>query len=311
MKKYLLIIVIFLTHCSLSAQSLMTVEQVYNYDIGDLFIRKGNNYFSPPVYTTTIINNKYYNTLSDTLFYEADIFSYTPAACAGCVPDYDTLFNSTFYFTNLPDTLGAGLGVELQYLDPFLSCIDTTGYTGIWLDSVYYDTTFCNRQMIKTWHMDNGPYFIDTCYTYFEPFYGYDIYGEGIGVKTHYYNTCSQGFPICQEQIDLLFYIKGSDSCGFRPFIPLPSALAEIKNEYFFQISPNPFSTQAQIDFAVEQTNVVIVVTTLLGEDLQRFIFSGRHFTLDKKGFTDGIYNLSVTSDKGKFTKKLLFHGEL
>ena len=282
----------------------MTVGQIYNYSIGDIFIRTGGGIFAPPTITTTTMTNKYFSSLLDTVFYISNSTSYTSQACSLCVATYDTSYNDTTYYTNLNDTVGAGLGTKLHEWYP--GCIDTAGYTGIWVDSVYYDTTFCNK--LTTWisRMDNGPQLTDSCYSYFEPYFGYDVYGEGIGWRSHYYNTCSQGFPYCEETGHLLFYKKGNDSCGLRPIIPIPTSVAEFEFENSFKIFPNPFSLQTQIAFFEEQNNSEIRITNFLGEELRRFNFSGRQLTLESNELTNGIYFLTVSNSNGKFTTKII-----
>jgi len=308
MKRFILFSLLLFSISKAFPQSMMTVEQVYDYDPGDIFIGKEGGFYFPPIYTTTNITAKSYSVLLDTIFYTADKFQYTPQGCPNCVPVYDTILNYQFYVTQLTDTVGANLGTELQYIAP--GCVDTAGYTGIWLDSIYFDTSFCAKLITKTWRMDNGPYLIDTCYDYFEPFYGWDEYGEGIGLKEHYYNFCADGSFYCQELYQLLFYKKGIDSCGLRPFIPLPSAINETDAENSISIFPNPFSTQTQLNFPVEQINSVITITDTMGKKIKSFSFSGRTLTLHRDNLSSGIYYVSVLNDKGTFSKKIIIQLE-
>jgi len=154
--------------------------------------------------------------------------------------------------------------------------------------------------------MDNGPFLIDTCYNYFEPFYGYDDYGEGIGSRRHYYNTCSVGNFYCEETEQLLFYRKGIDSCGLRPTIPLPSGFMEFDVDNYIKIYPNPFAIQTQIDFPEEQINSVILITNIMGEEVKRSIFSGRTYKLESEKLINGVYYFSILNKKIKLTKKLI-----
>ncbi len=304
MKKYLLLFLLLFAKAEVQAQSLMTVGQIYDYDIGDIFIRTGGGIYSPPTYTTITITDKYFSATFDTVFYISNSTAYTPPGCASCVATYDTTYNDTISYTNLNDTVGSGLGSKIHYW--YINCIDTAGYTGIWVDTVYYDTSFCAKLTTKISRMDNGPFLTDSCYWYFEPYWGYDEYGEGVGIRSHYYNICSQGAFFCEEVGGLLFYKKGIDSCGFRPMIPLPNSVMEYASSKLFKINPNPLAYQTQITFSEEQINSLLTVSNILGEKLQEFSFSGKLLVLDCGKFSNGLYFLSVSNSRGKFTLKII-----
>ena len=85
----------------------MTVGQIYNYDIGDVYIRTVGGIYTPPTITTTTITNKYFSTFLDSVFYISNTTAYTSPACSTCVANYDTSYNDTSYVTNLNDTVGA------------------------------------------------------------------------------------------------------------------------------------------------------------------------------------------------------------
>lgn len=304
MKKYLLLFLLLFTKAEIKSQSLMTVGQIYNYDIGDIFIRTVGGYYAPPTITTVTITNKYFSLLFDSVFYISNSTSYTSPACSLCVAIYDTTYNDTSYYTNLNDTVGAGLGAKLHEWYP--GCIDTAGYTGMWVDSVFYDTSFCSKLTTRIYRMDNGPQLNDSCYSYFEAFLGYDEYGEGVGQRRHYYNTCSQGFPYCEEGGHLMFYKKGNDSCGFRPMIPIPSSIAEYDAAKAFKIFPNPFAFQTKLTFDKEQKNSYITITTILGEKMQTFNFNGKELTIGSEQLRNGIYFVKVFDGEKSYCKKLI-----
>src|SRR6185436_5808338 len=103
------------------SQSLMTVREVYDYNIGDIFIgRWGSGVQYPPVISKTIITGKYYSSQLDTVFYVSDSYSFQ-------WPNLnDTVYNNLVYYTHLDDTVGTGLGAKIHYWNP--NCIDTVGY---------------------------------------------------------------------------------------------------------------------------------------------------------------------------------------
>ena len=303
MKKHLLFILLFIGHYEIKSQSLMTVEQIFDFNIGDIFIKVSGGFSTPPSYKTMIVTNKTFSTLQDTVSYQFDVYKYTQPACSLCPAIYDTsMYDTTL--TNLTDTMGTGLGAKIHYWAPW--CIDTAGYTGIWLDSVFYDTSFCSKLITRINSISNGPQLNDSCYEYFEPYYQEDEYGEGIGVRYHHYDECSQGFPNCSIMEHLVFYKKGNDSCGYRPFIPSPNSVEEYGAGKAFTISPNPFSSQAQITFSKEQNNTAIKISNTLGQELQSYNFSGKLLTLERRDLSNGIYILSISNSKEKFAAKLI-----
>jgi hypothetical protein len=279
----------------------MTVAEIYDFNPGDVFITKAGGYIAPPTYEKKIITNRYYSATSDTVFYNYVSYSYTPPGCPTCNAIYDTVFGATISYTHLTDTIGAGLGVKIHSLNG--NCIDTTGYTGVWVDTVYYNPNFCNRQSVVIMRMENGPFLIDSCYSYFEPFYGYEEYGKGIGQKSQYYNTCAGGNFNCEQGVFLLYYNKGTDSCGTAPIM---SYINELKNSSSFKIFPNPFSTETSISFFEEQINSAITVTNIIGEEILKLNFSGRQLTLEKGPMKAGMYFVRVNNRKNVYSSKLI-----
>jgi len=287
------------------SQSLMTVGEIYDYNIGDIFISRGGGYIAPPIFAKVIITNRYFNAGFDTIYYSYDLYRYSPPACSACVAMYDTTYGISIAYTNLNDTVGAHLGSPPHYIS--MNCVDTTGYTGIWVDTIYYDSAFCNVLSTKIERMDNMQYdSVNSCYYYFEPLWGYDEYGKGLGLKSHYYNTCSMGGWGCEEGLFLLYYKKGTDSCGTAPIIPLPTNVNESKFATSFKISPNPFSSKTVLTFFDEQKNSVITITNFLGEEVRKINFSGRQLTLEKESLKNGMYFVQVDDRKNIFTLKLI-----
>lgn len=304
MKQFLLLVILCLFVTESKSQSLMTVGQVYDYSVGDLFIRNEGGTMGPPTYTTTIITDKNYSSFLDTLFYQYDLYRYTPPSCQLCEANYDTLLANTMFYTNLNDVVGDDLGTEPNYL--YEECIDTTGFTGTWLDDVYYDASFCNRLTTRIELMDNGPTLVDSCYMYFEPYHGHYVYGEGIGLKSYHYYSCLDISPSCIETGQLLFYMKGVDSCGVRPFIPTISSVKEFDLPIEIQISPNPFTSQTIITFSKVQNNSLIELYNPLGKRVRSFSYSDTQLILDGSELEKGLYILSISSERGRKTSKIL-----
>jgi hypothetical protein len=215
------------------------------------------------------------------------------------------------YYTNLNDTIGAGLGTKPNNL----SCIDTNGYTGVWLDSVFYDSSFCNILTIIIRNMDNGPYLLDSCFSYFEPHYGYSIYSKGLGRRTFYYNTCSEGFPNCEVGNNLFYFKKGIDSCGSSSSIlnnPVYVSIDNYNNEDKFSIYPNPAQTQIRIEFNITETNSnSIEIKNVFGQlvstiENKAFVVGQNKIDIDISGFSKGLYFVQLKNDNKTIRRKLI-----
>jgi len=281
----------------------MTVKEIYDYNIGDVYITRDVQSGGPPLFERIIITDKYFSITLDTVFYMYDAYTYMPPICQQCTATYDTTFSKILYYTHLNDTLGADIGSKIHYWS--WDCIDTAGYTGVWVDTVYNDSTFCNKYSVVISRMDNG-FIVDSCYKYFEGFFGYDKYGRGIGQTEHYYNTSSIAQSGGEKRRTLLFYKKGADSCGTAPIIPLPTGMNELKFSNSFKISPNPFSIETQFSFSEIQTNSVITITNILGEEMVKLNFSGQQLTLERGKLKSGIYFVQLNNKKNIYSAKLI-----
>jgi hypothetical protein len=152
--------------------------------------------------------------------------------------------------------------------------------------------------------MTNGPQLVDSCYTYFEPYYGHDTYGKGLGWISHYYNTCSNGFPGCQSGKELVYYKKGTDSCGTYQSILVTGINNITYTPEQLNIYPNPTSG----------------IFTITGKTLRKIIanlydINGRHLlsintnsasNIDASGLDNGVYTLAIKTGAGIVYKKLI-----
>lgn len=250
-KKIVFVLIISFLTIVVKSQSLMTIGEIYDYDIGDIFHRS-TGFPGPPTLTKTTITNKYFSAALDTVFYEYGLYIFTSPACPPpCTWSSGATSGNVMFYTNLNDTVGNDLGTELTYFPS--GCIDTTGYTGTWLDSIYYDSSFCNRLTTYIQIMDNGPMYnpTDSCFSFFEGHWGYYIFGKGLGMRANYYNSCAEGFPNCETGSSLFYYQKGTESCGTpSPILVNPIFVSVHENNFSekqIQISPNPANDKITI----------------------------------------------------------------
>ncbi len=294
MRKIYLIAILFVFKFGMT-QSLLTVGEIYNYNIGDVFITQMGGISNPPMYIKQAITNKYYSPSLDTIFYTWNGYSYTSPGCPSCSPTYSAIAGATMSVSNLDYTVGLGLGSKIHYLSN--NCIDTAGYTGTWVDTIF--TSNCNISSIKISNMGNGPQLLDSCYSYFEPYYGYDIYGKGIGQVSHYYNTCSNGFTNCEISRTLIYFKKGMITCGSEPVI---ESIDELKLMESLAIFPNP--TNSLLTLQTEEEFESIAIYNTIGETCSYKPLGSK--SIEISDLPDGIYYLKVKTTKGLVRKKFV-----
>ena len=78
----------------------------------------------------------------------------------------------------------------------------------------------------------------------------------------------------------------------------------EYQNQLGFTIAPNPFNSEATINFDKEQKNTLITIVDVVGNKVRSQYFSGKQFTIEKGEMTKGIYFVQVTDEKKSITNK-------
>lgn len=65
-----------------------------------------------------------------------------------------------------------------------------------------------------------------------------------------------------------------------------------------FSISPNPFTSQTTLTFSNEQTNTLIRISDILGNEIKSINFSGRQLVMDKAELRAGTYFIQAIDSK-------------
>lgn len=286
------------------SQLSLTWGQAYDFNVGDLFMYNGTSPGYPPTVHTYTVTGKSFSPLQDTVHYTYYRTSYTFPTCWNCPGIYDTLISGQWIVPNLADTIGADLGVSPQYST--FGCIDTTGFTGSWVDSVYLDSNLCNRLSIDI-QTESNIYLDDSCLIEFEPIFEATRYAAGLGWTHSYYNAASQGCgSSCIYSSSMIFYIKGTDSCGLRFMVPIPVGTEDRLSLTGMSLSPNPFSSQARISFTESMDHATATLTNVLGETLWTQAFNGKELSVDGADLPSGAYFLRVESGGKAGVVKLL-----
>jgi hypothetical protein len=108
--------------------------------------------------------------------------------------------------------------------------------------------------------------------------------------KINFGNTTLTNFDNTGDTYDI-YFIKISSTVGIK----------EVTNGAGVSIYPNPFNSQATIDFGEEQNESVIEIYDVLGKQIKSQFFTGRRLILEKENLHDGIYFVKIT-DKLKNT---------
>lgn len=77
-------------------------------------------------------------------------------------------------------------------------------------------------------------------------------------------------------------------------FSPNLVSVEEVKNNFNFQLYPNPANSEVDIVFAEDMVNANIVVTNAIGEKVYKQSFSGTHLNISTQQWPDGIYMISI-----------------
>ncbi len=264
MKKSLLITFVLGLCFSVSGQELMTIGDVFNFNIGDEFQIKGTADNEPPNADRIKIIGKYYSTNQDTLFY---------------IRFHDS------YLTYVE-------GGELQY--HFWKKTDTVSYTNLDSSIVYYDQGFeLNRYIENSSELCNC--LINGCAYELGPGFENDFfvneYGKGLG-QTFAYFYSGQSLSVLWEN-SLFYYKKRGFECG------IPDTLTDGINEINyrqseFAVYPNPVNSviniknESKIDFY--QCRIMnLKGQIILSEQLQ-----GHQNSININHIDSGIYFLQI-----------------
>ena len=277
------LVLFFETH----AQDTLSVRDVFNFNIGDLFhYEEDASHYLPggfyrKVDRITIIS-KYYSANSDTLYYERAIEGYTENLVPPPSPSpypyewkyYFHSYEDVVFYTHLDSSILSFLIKEhFEYLhyhewgQEFLS--DTL---------IYYSESLCNRNI-------NGYHFSG---------FDEDIveYGEGLGVTKI---SKSREECMCDiKDVTLLYFKKGADSCGTsddRTNTGVFSAMGES----FVRIYPNPIVNDVNIEVPTDFMKCNICIFDITGSIQYSTEVTGKKSVIDLSLLQSGVYYLKLS----------------
>jgi hypothetical protein len=222
-----LVLLCMLTNLAFNCRAQLTIGQVYDFDIGDLFQSVGmvnGSAGTPPTIINKTILGKALS--GNSVTYTIQVGYYTPPACQSCPASASSTVVIETY-TNLSS--------------PLIPANETSTCVGT-EDTTYYSQ--CNRLT-----MERHPDFANSC---FEPTLHTTRYVQGAGGPYYDKTVFSSPTPNNSTSLYLQFYVKQSNSCG-TTFINSPEP--ELKRT---SVYPNPAG-----DYVIVETDTPMSYYTL------------------------------------------------
>jgi hypothetical protein len=276
MKKsyFISVIFIFAINFHSYSQQIMTLGEIYDFNIGDIFEYKRHGNGTPPNNQRVTITNKY--TTTDTVFYGRLRESYGVIYVPTPTPHADTVFvtsNDTIYYTNL--------NVLITDYDSYF-IYDTT---------IYYPEDYCG--ILINAHLG----MTDT--TTFEPPTVDREYGRGLGLVNSLDIWADNGGE--PYGFYMTYYKKGIIECGISD--PLTVSINST-NAYtpYLNIYPNPTPST----LTIQNASGLYHLTDITGKTLLSGLASGETFTLDISALSSGVYFLTLSEDGQQVVRKVI-----
>ena len=284
MKKFLLFLFIGnLSLATVSAQSMMTIRDVYDFNVGDEFQTTTNS--GVPNANRYKILTKRFSLTNDAVFYTQSYNNYS------AYPDYSTtpphlvytftVGTQAIYYANL-DTL-----INAQYKGlPNDSCNSSK-------DSLY-TVQSCSTAVQEYEHK--------TCTACcFEGKYYDDVYGKGLGLVSHHYTYAAYSID---TRTYLFYYKKDSVGCGTPD-----NTLAAINKYELAQqninLYPNPAKDVLNVEFEMPNEKAELKLFDVNGKLVLTQTINGKAI-IDASNFNAGVYSLSIINNEGIVNKKLI-----
>lgn len=279
--KTTIIALLLLICASAFSQDLMTVGEVFDFNIGDEFHYHLTPSSVPPAIDRITLTGKFYSEAGDTVFYIRYHDSYWTEV------DWDPVPHLIYHFYTKTDTIHYNnLDLPISNYDYGFQC-DTSLY--VCDTNLYYSVNFCNTLI-------NG-YYIET--NDFEPEIYQKEYGQGLGWVWDYYYSTSSLPPGVQWDAYLFYYLKSGIECGTPDTITV--SVPEIYNyQLVYSVAPNPAKDFINLSIPGVAGTVTLTLTDLAGGTVYFDSFEtplDRSIQLDS--FKPGMYLGTLKSSLG------------
>ena len=288
MKKLLLTLILF-SSFGLFSQSVLTVGEVYDFEIGDEFQYSIDNYPGIMVERYVVID-KQFSPNNDTIFYSQSVSNYYNEhdgnGGTSHVFSSDTI---SFYKTNLNDpitTFGDTMEVYDEVLDStYMYFPDTI---------IENDSNLCGLE-VNGWNY-NPPAF--------EPVNIIRLWGRGVGSVWSFHFEPTSTSPNLENR-KLYYYKKGNIICGTPNTVSIKEI--DLKNSEI-NIYPVPANNKVNVEIGGLNGLKDIYLVNVNGEIIPIEVIKNlsTSYSFDSENIPNGIYFVYISTETITFKKKII-----
>jgi hypothetical protein len=266
--KFLIISICIFATGNSTAQELMTVGEVFDFQINDEFHREYGP-TAPPNAERLKVVDKYYSDNNDTLYYCFHDFSYSSFPVDAETMEYE--------FTD--DT------ITRAYPHPDSSIVI---YDTVFMHDTIYDTHDCGRITNAYYYQIGG----------FEPMQYAAEYGSGLGLCYQYEN---QGGNDSGLSTTLFYYKKGSETCGTPD---LTSDISSFDDSDRVSVYPNPAKGRTWVKSNLVMKRIKMY--NALGQNVITCHPNTKHANINLSHLKKGNYYLEIINYNSIYRTQLI-----
>jgi hypothetical protein len=289
MKKTLLTFFLLFLAVTGFSQKYLTIRQVYNFNVGDMFESEMGSSGHPGTYYLRVILSKSFSSNNDTLFYTDSVYSYRSKSCMTCT---DSSFSSSVENYTIPNLdsiaggpLTANTSCSKYYVCHNIDTLEPFCTTSEFISKPDLSCTGLDSCGYYSWQGPTTSYIYKGCPDFYYNFYDYTAY------TTDYYS--------------LTYYKKSDTTCGGLYDIRFktgPVSTQSLSLPASFNLYPNPATSQLNVSTNQDIHNYDI--TDLAGRIVTTGIFTANQ-AINIESLSTGQYLLKFYSENsGCIVKK-------
>jgi hypothetical protein len=270
MRTLIIICLTFITTLSY-AQELMTIGEVFSFEVGDKFHYGNYPGTAPPAADRVTITDKYFSASGDTVFYERYSNSYYSYMV------YEPELHLEYHFSDITDT------VFYTNLDSLISYYDTRFQCEPYMYSC--DTIIENSAALCN-VLING---YGTVSSDFEPTIYVKRYGQGLGWVWDYISM----FNIIMQEKLMFYYQKNGIECGTPDNLAVSNSLVPGMDESV-SIFPNPARDYFNVKINTADRLLDFRIFNIYGALIDAGKWTQEMNRYNCVGFKPGVYIIEV-----------------
>jgi hypothetical protein len=280
----------------LLSQDVLTIREVFDFNINDEFHFIDNEGIRPPNAERIKVIEKYTSVNNDTIFYKLYYDTYSSVyheKIDDLVYHFGTS-NKDVYYTNLDSSVYCYYDF-LNYNKLLEQQMSDSSFIFDYDSIQYLNEELCDAQVDGVWARIGE----------FEPNYFHAEFCKGLGIIFDEYVELSSGSSLPLYSKKLFYYKKGNLSCG----VPDSTTNTGLHGQYVVDeigIYPNPTSERITIISSDNPKSKLVTLSNISGQILIRSRMSDNFLTMDLSTLKPGIYFLSVSMDTKLITRKII-----